>query len=95
MSIKNEVNGYFIKGLFGWRSEKVERYKISGMMKKWEDRKDLVFPRVGLVGWVEKWENRKLFCKKSGGMKKCSLYKLTIIPLLHNMWRIDLFKLIK
>ena len=23
MSIKNEVNVYFIKGLFGWRSEKV------------------------------------------------------------------------
>ena len=31
-------------------------------MKKWEDRKDLVFPHVCLVGEVEKWKGEKLFC---------------------------------
>ena len=30
-------------------------------MEKWEDRKDLVFPHVCLVGGVEKWEGGKLF----------------------------------
>ena len=31
-------------------------------MKKQEDRKNLVFPYVCLVGGVEKWEDKKLFC---------------------------------
>ena len=31
-------------------------------MEKWEDRKDLVFPHVCLVGGGEKWEGKKLFC---------------------------------
>ena len=31
-------------------------------MKKWENRKYLVFPRVCLVGGIEKWEDGKLFC---------------------------------
>ena len=38
-------------------------------MEKWEDKKDLVFPRMCLVGGVEKWEDGKLFYlveKKSG-----------------------------
>ena len=42
---------------------------LVGGVEKWEDRKYLVFPRVGLVGGMEKWEGRKLFClveKKSG-----------------------------
>ena len=51
-------------------------------MEKWEDGKYLVFPLVCLVGgwktllfgWREKWKD-----------EKCNLYKLTIIPLLHNM----------
>ena len=41
-------------------------------MEKWEDRKDLVFPHVCLVGWVEKWEGGKLFClvgEKKGRME--------------------------
>ena len=41
-------------------------------MEKWEDRKDLVFPPVCLVGGVEKWEGGKLFClirEKNGRMK--------------------------
>ena len=41
-------------------------------MEKWEDRKDLVFPHVYLVGGVEEWEGEKLFClvvKKSGRME--------------------------
>ena len=56
-------------------------------MEKWENRKYLIFPRVCLVGGMEKWEGEKLFClieKKSGSIEKYSLYKLTIIPLLHN-----------
>ena len=31
-------------------------------MEKWEDRKDLIFPHVCLVGGVEKWEGEKHFC---------------------------------
>ena len=31
-------------------------------MEKWEDRKNLVFPHVCLVGGVEKWDGGKLFC---------------------------------
>ena len=45
------------------------RWKISGRMKKWEDRKYLVFSRVCLVGGMKKWEDEKLFYlvkKKSG-----------------------------
>ena len=41
-------------------------------MEKWEDRKDLVFPHVCLVGGVEKWEGEKFFClagEKKGRMK--------------------------
>ena len=30
-------------------------------MKKWKDRKYLVFPRVCLVGGMEKWDDEKLF----------------------------------
>ena len=55
-------------------------------MKKWDDRKDLVFSHVCLVGRVEKWEGEIFFClvreKKEG--EKCNLYKLTIISLLYN-----------
>ena len=41
-------------------------------MEKWEDRKDLVFSYVCLVGGVEKWKDEKLFClieKKSGRLE--------------------------
>ena len=41
-------------------------------MEKWEDRKDLVFSHVCLVGGVEKWESGKLCClfgEKKGRMK--------------------------
>ena len=62
-------------------------------MEKWEDRKYLVFPLVCLVGGVEKWKGGKvegwktlLFgCRKKGNDGKCNLYKLIIIPLLHNI----------
>ena len=37
-------------------------WKISGRIKKWKDRKYLVFPRVCLVGEMEKWKCEKLFC---------------------------------
>ena len=41
-------------------------------MEKWEDRKDLVFPHVCLVGGVEKWEGVNFFVwleRKRGGWK--------------------------
>ena len=47
-------------------------WKISGRMKKWEDRKNLVFPHVCLVGGMEKCDGGKLFClieKKNGRME--------------------------
>ena len=52
----------------------------------WEDRKNLVFPCMCLVGGMEKWEGEKLFClvKKKYEDRKYSLYKLTLMPLLHN-----------
>ena len=50
-----------INGPFGWNSGKVGEWKINRRMEKWEDRKDLVFPHVYLVGMVEKWEGVKLF----------------------------------
>ena len=40
----------------------MEGYKINGRMEKWKDKKNLVFPRVYLVGGVKKWEGEKLFC---------------------------------
>ena len=54
-------------------------------MKKWEDKKDLVFSHV--FGWRdEKVGGGKLFCligdKKE--YEKCDLYKLTIMSLLYN-----------
>ena len=48
-------------------------WNISERIKKWEDRKYLVFSHVCLVRWVEKWEGRKLFClveEKKGRMEK-------------------------
>ena len=57
-------------------------------MENCEDGKYLVFSFVCLVGGVEKWKDGKLFClvgEKKGKDVKCNLYKLTIIPLLHNM----------
>ena len=50
----------YIQGPFGWWSRKERGWKISGKKEKWEDRKDLVFPHVCLVGRVEKWEGGKL-----------------------------------
>ena len=43
------------KGPLGCRSEKVEDGKM-------QDRKDLVFSHMCLVGEVEKWKGEKLFC---------------------------------
>ena len=42
-----------------WKSGKVEN---CGKMEKWEDRKDLVFPHLCLVGRMEKQRDGKLFC---------------------------------
>ena len=80
-----QIKLYIVKGLFRWLCGKLGGWKISGRMKKLEDRKYIVFRMFGwrdgkvggwktfLFGWKEKWEDRK-----------CSLYKLTIITLLHN-----------
>ena len=42
--------------------ERSLRACLVGGVKKWKDRKYLVFPCVCLVGGVEKWEDKKLFC---------------------------------
>ena len=90
---------YFLSSLFSpqpntllgsiWLEEwKNGRLENCGRMEKWEDRNYLVFPLVCLVGGVEKWECGKLFYlvgEKKGKDGKCNIYKLTIIPLLHNM----------
>ena len=57
-------------------------------MEKWKNRKYLVFPLVCLVEGVEKWKGGKTLLfdwKEKWEDGKCNLYKLTIIPLLHNM----------
>ena len=35
---------------------------MGARMEKLKNKKDLVFPRMYLVGGVEKWKSRKLFC---------------------------------
>ena len=54
-----------------------------GEMEKWEDRKDLVFPRVCLVGEMEKWRDGKLLCldeKKNERMKNIVGINLLLYP---------------
>ena len=55
-------------------------------MEKWEDRKYLVFPRV--FGWrggkVRGWKTFLFGWREKEKDRKYNLYKLTIIPLLHN-----------
>ena len=74
-----------IKGSFGWKSEKVGGWKISERVKKWEDRKYLVFRHVCLVGGVEKWDDEFFFFLFGWREKwedgKYNLYKLTIMSL--------------
>ena len=46
-------------------------------MEKWEDKKDLVFSHVCLVGGVEKWEGGKLFYlvgEKSGRVENSFIW---------------------
>ena len=52
-------------------------------MKNWEDKKDLVFPHVCLVGGVEKWEDGKLFClvgEKNGRMENVVYINWLLYP---------------
>ena len=52
-------------------------------MEKWEDRKDLVFPCVCLVGEMEKWRDKKLVCldeKKNERMKNIVGINLLLYP---------------
>ena len=59
--------------------------RLVGGVKKWEDRKSLVFPNVCLVGGVEKF----LFgWREKGENGKCSFYKLTITSLLYNIGKV-------
>ena len=54
---------YFLKDFFGWGNQKVGGQKIARTQKKNEDRKDLVFPHVYLVGVMKNyfiWFERKL-----------------------------------
>ena len=73
---------------FCFDQAKHSRAQGSIWLEEWNDGKYLVFSLVCLVGGVEKWKDEKLFClvgEKKGKDGKCNLYKLTIIPLLHNM----------
>ena len=51
-----------------------------------------------VFGWrggkVGEWKTLLFGWREKGKDEKCNLYKLTIIPLLHNMYKIDLFVLI-
>ena len=52
-------------------------------IEKWEDKKDLVFPRVCLVGKMEKWRDEKLICldeKKNERMKNIVGINLLLYP---------------
>ena len=52
-------------------------------IEKWEDKKDLVFPRVRLVGKMEKWRDEKLICldeKKNERMKNIVGINLLLYP---------------
>ena len=52
-------------------------------MKKWEDGKYLVFPRVWLVGGMKKWEDGKAFClveKKSGRIENVVYINWLLYP---------------
>ena len=42
-----------------WKSGRIE---IGEGIEKWEDRKDLVFFHMCLVGRMEKWRDGKLIC---------------------------------
>ena len=57
-------------------------------MKKWDDRKDLVFLHVCLVGRtggkVGGWKTFLFGYREKGEGEKCNLHKLTIISLLYN-----------
>ena len=68
-----------------WKDEKYLVFPYAclvGGVEKWEGGKLFC-----LVGGVEKWEGGKLFClvREKWKDEKCNLYKLIIIPLLHNM----------
>ena len=56
--------------------------------KLWNDGKYLVFPSC-VFGWrggkVERWKTLLFGWREKWKDGKCNLYKLTIIPLLHNM----------
>ena len=43
-----------VKGVEKWEDRKLVGGWKSGRIKKWKDKKDLVFPHVCLVGGVEK-----------------------------------------
>ena len=52
-------------------------------MEKWEDKKNLVFPHMCLVGGVEKWEGEKLFClveEKSGRIENIAYVNWLLYP---------------
>ena len=52
-------------------------------MEKWNDRKNLAFPRVRLVGGVEKWEGWKIFClveEKSGRIENVVYINWLLYP---------------
>ena len=65
-----------------WKVEKWDDGNC-GMMKKWEDKKYLVFSLVCLVGEVENWEDENFFClvgEKNGRMKNVIYINWLLYP---------------
>ena len=59
------------------------RVRLVRGLEKWEDRKDLVFSHVCLVGEVEKWEGGKKIClvgEKKGRMKNVIYINWLLCP---------------
>ena len=64
------------------------RIRLVGGTEKWEDRRDLVFCHMCLVGRMKKWKDGKLIYlveEKSKRMQKCSLYEYTLMHQLHSI----------
>ena len=81
-------------GIFGYACPGTRlRVRLDGGVEKWEDGKVgrwKIFSFLSCVfGWrggkVEGWKTLLFSWREKWKDEKCNLYKLTIIPLLHNM----------
>ena len=76
-----------VQASFGWKSRKVGGWKIvegwkTGMMKNIQFSLLCVWLKGGKMGG---WKTLLFGWREKGKDGKYNLYKLTIIPLLHNM----------